>query len=238
MAMDLGIFSLLGGVAQGIGSLFKPKAVSGFTSEAEYNKAYQEYRDAVKRGDTKRITEMEPAIFAWQNQKEQAGLREEQRGTAINRLTEGQARGEKAIVSNLYSRGLRGKGELYSPVEDLRRQVSEQKADIAMGRRQEEMNTKQQLQMANVLGNLQSAGADVDNISSGIGLGLSTVGEFRPGGAFGGETEWEKWIKKQSNPQTDFTKVMGSRTYGQGNSGYGNNNKNSASYIMGYKGGY
>ena len=226
MALDLGIFSLLGGVAQGIGSLFKPKAVSGFTSEEEYSKAYTEYRDAVKRGDTKRITEIEPAIFAWQNQKEQAGLNEENRQTQLTRLTEGQARGEKAIVSNLYSRGLRGKGEIYSPVEDLRRQVSEQKADINMGRRQEEMNTRQQLQMSNVMQNLASAGADVDNISGGIGLGLSTVGEFRPGGAFGGETEWEKMIKKQSNP--DYTKVMGSRTYGQGNSGYGygNNNNN------------
>jgi len=233
------IFSLLGGIAGGIGSMFKPKMAAGFTSEEEYKKANQEFLDALKRGDRKRAIELQAPIQAWEQQKERTAFGEEQRGVALQRLGEGEARGVKAIKSNLYARGLRGAGDIYSPVEDLRKQVAQGKADIAMGRRQEKMLTEQGLAREKTMQNFELAGGDVENISQGLGLGLGAIGEFRQGGAFGGESEWEKYLKKMnrgygSNPQTNLTKVMGSKTYGQNsfanNTGYGDNVLNKFGY--------
>ena len=193
----LDIFSILGLVGSGagyIGELFKPHAASPFTSEGEYQKAYKEYRDAYDRGDHKRVLELEPSIQAWENQKSEDERYSKALGINLGRLAESESRGATAITKGLYGKGLRGKGEVNMPIEDLRREVAKQKEDILAAAAEREALKAQALKSAKLQGQYSQYGQDIDLMSGAAGLGLGTAGEFRQGGAFGGPTTADQMI--------------------------------------------
>jgi hypothetical protein len=203
MAVDpFSILSLAGSAVGGLVDMLTPKPVANFTSQAEYDAAREKYKNAIASKnplDWRAITELEPAITAWDQMTARKKFRQEGVDESLRRLDESQGLQTKQFLSNQYGKqGIRGQGAIHDPLEALARQIRYQKADVNRSLAGEQMTEEQNMQNQ---ATAQRYGLQEDSnklIGQFGSLALGIGGQFGKGGVFGGPTDVESAILNQN----------------------------------------
>lgn len=205
-----------GGIAVGAAEAIKALAAAAkqpvspaFTSQEEYAKAKAEYDrlDRIRRGKfandqerwelavqgkqgiERQMLEIYPSIQEWEQTLTAEAFRGETLATQLGRVGEREVRGVKRLRGQLYAKGLRGEGEVLEPIEDLRREASEARADLLRGEAGTKLGTQLGLEAKKTQQQYGMWDVETELYGQAAGLATQVVSEFRPGGMFGKPTE-------------------------------------------------
>lgn len=229
----LSIISILSQAIPALSKLTEQQVTPSFLSQEEYESATQEYRllDKARKGNIsteemaylisrgvspisgkqgieRRMLELAPSLKQWEAKSERESFRKAGVEENLRRLGVTEERGVRNIIEGMYGRGLRGEGEIYRPVGEFKERVGETRADILRGEAGQAMVERQQQEASQMEQQYGQWGAENELWGQAASLGLGTIGEFRPGGAFGGPSESQKMYEDLLKSQSGQNKAL------------------------------
>ena len=143
-----------------------------------------------------KLKQVNSAMSIWEESEKVKGLTEEARAQALTSLAQQESETIKAYQGSLRARGLKGAGEIYTPIANIRRQTAERRAEILRSASAQEAQERARVAGLSLQRESELAQERSQLFRQGLGLAGSVAYEFRPGGVFGGESPTEKMYRE------------------------------------------